>query len=265
MSAIRAVTFDLWETLIHDSPALGNERSQLRVVRLTEALRALEQAIDVADVQRAYDASMAEYDAVWRDYRDLSTRQQLEILAGLIGEQIAAALDEAGWEAVERAYVDPIHERPPTLSPHALPVLDWLRERGYRLGLISNTGRTPGTAMRQVLADYGLLDRFDVTIFSNEEGLLKPRRELFDRAASRLGVPNEAVVHVGDNPVADVAGAKAAGMRAILLGTLPAAVAPDARIATLAELPAQLEQWGAPPASAASQEVSWRKRPPSTM
>jgi putative hydrolase of the HAD superfamily len=118
-----------------------------------------------------------------------------------------------------------------------------LDERGYRIGLISNTGRTPGVAMRRLLADYGLLDRFAVTIFSNEEGVLKPRREMFDRAAARLGVPNAAVVHVGDNPIADVAGAKAAGMRTVLLGSLPTTVAPDAQIASLAELPAQLEAW----------------------
>lgn len=250
MTVILAVTFDLWETLIHDTPALGSARSRQRIARLTEALRAVEEAIGLADVERAYDASIDQYDAVWRDYRDLSTRRQLEILAGLIGDQLATALDEAGWEAVERAYVDPIHEHPPTLSPHALPVLDWLRERGFRVGLISNTGRTPGVAMRRVLADYGLLDRFDATVFSNEEGLLKPRRELFDRAAARLGVPNAAVVHVGDNPVADVAGAKAAGMRAVLLGSLPATVEPDARIATLAELPAVLGGWASAAGSA---------------
>jgi putative hydrolase of the HAD superfamily len=66
---------------------------------------------------------------------------------------------------------------------------------------------------------------------------------MFDRAAARLGVPNAAVVHVGDNPIADVAGAKAAGMRTVLLGSLPTTVAPDAQIASLAELPAQLEAW----------------------
>ncbi|GIW08802.1 MAG: 2-haloalkanoic acid dehalogenase [Dehalococcoidia bacterium] len=243
MPPLLAVTFDLWETLIHDSPDLGGERSRLRVARLTEALRSVEAAIDEGRVQTAYDQSLHEYDTLWRDYRDLSTRRQLEILASLIGEQIAGALDEAGWEAVERAYVDPIHEQPPALSPDSIPVLDWLRERGYRIGLISNTGRTPGVAMRRVLARYGLLDRFDVTIFSNEEGLLKPRRELFDRASERLGVPNEAIVHVGDNPIADVWGAKEAGMRAVLLGSLPATVEPDARIARLAELPSVLEAW----------------------
>jgi putative hydrolase of the HAD superfamily len=249
MRPILAVTFDLWETLIHDSPDLGSERSRLRVARLTEALRAVEAAIDEEQVQRAYDSSIEAYDAIWRDHRDLSTRRQLEILAGLLGEEIAAALDEAGWEAVERAYVDPIHEQPPALSPQAIPVLDWLRHHGYRLGLISNTGRTPGVAMRELLARYGLLDRFDVTIFSNEEGLIKPRRELFDRAAGRLGVPNVAIVHVGDNPIADVAGAKDAGLRAVLLGALPASVEPDARIASLAELPSVLEAWESLPRS----------------
>lgn len=242
MGSVRAVTFDLWETLIHDSPAAGSERSRLRIAGLARALASIEEAIDEAAVETAYDASVRHYDAVWKQYLDLSTRRQLEILAGLLGEQIAQALDEAGWEAVERAYVDPIHERPPALGPAALPVLDTLRERGYRLGLISNTGRTPGVAMRKVLDAYGLLERFDVTVFSNEEGILKPRREIFDRTAKLLGVSNEAIVHVGDNPLADGAGAMEAGLRAVLLGALPATVEVDARIATLDELPPVIER-----------------------
>jgi HAD superfamily hydrolase (TIGR01509 family) len=242
MAAIQAVTFDLWETLIHDVPERGAARSRRRIERMTAVLRHLRADLDEARVAAAYERSAHQYDVIWREQRDLTTRRQLEILIDLLDEGLVATLDATTWDALERAYVEPIHETPPLPGPHTLPVLDWLAQHGYRLGLISNTGRTPGVAMRRLLATYGLLDRFAVTIFSNEEGLLKPRRELFERAAERLGLPPAQIVHVGDNPVADVAGAKAAGMRAILLGGQPASVLPDAQITTLAELPPALQR-----------------------
>jgi FMN phosphatase YigB (HAD superfamily) len=91
----------------------------------------------------------------------------------------------------------------------------WLKNRGSRIGLICNTGITPGNALRRVLEDGGLAGYFHTMIFSNEVGIRKPDPEIFHLAADRLGVKASQIVHVGDNLKADVWGAKNAGFRTI--------------------------------------------------
>jgi putative hydrolase of the HAD superfamily len=90
--------------------------------------------------------------------------------------------------------------------------LDALRTAGLRLGLITN-GST--------LVQGGKLDatalhaKLDTVLISEVEGLRKPDEVIFQRAAMRLDSRPADCVFVGDNPDADVRGAKAAGMRAV--------------------------------------------------
>jgi len=90
-----------------------------------------------------------------------------------------------------------------------------LRSSGYRLGLISNTGRTPGSALRQILQRLGLSEVLDAMVFSNEHGHCKPVPSIFEELRSALGVEFEEMLFVGDNLYVDVHGAQSAGMRAV--------------------------------------------------
>ena len=91
------------------------------------------------------------------------------------------------------------------------PVLGELKERGYKLGLLSNYSLS--AAITQSLDRLGLTQYFDAVVISADLGLVKPHPELFLEAARRLGVETTAVLFVGDNPRADIAGAAAVGMR----------------------------------------------------
>ena len=101
-----------------------------------------------------------------------------------------------------------------TLFPDVIPTLAWLRERGYRVGSITN--RSLGDApFRQELDHYGLMDCFEVLSLSCEVGYMKPHAAIFEHAFEALDVaPGEAVM-VGDSLRADVAGAQALGMTAV--------------------------------------------------
>ncbi len=102
-------------------------------------------------------------------------------------------------------------------TPGATEVLEDLAGRGLRLALICNTGRTPGSMLRQVLDRLSLKRNLSVLTFSDEVGLRKPHPEIFARTLDALGVlPGEAA-HVGDDVTTDVAGARGIGMRAIHL------------------------------------------------
>lgn len=105
------------------------------------------------------------------------------------------------------------------LLDEPLPVLDELQRRGYTLSLLSNVA-TPAAICREELQRLDLLRFLHSVTFSSELGIRKPHRGVFDTAVKRLSdgspVDPQSVVYVGDSPRWDVAGAKAAGLRAIL-------------------------------------------------
>lgn len=118
----------------------------------------------------------------------------------------------------------------------AAPALAALRAGGARLAVVSNWD----VSLHEVLELTGLAGSFDVVLTSAQEGTQKPAPDLFLRALERLGgiAPVDAV-HVGDDLVADVAGARAAGIEPLLLDRDGAArgVVGVRVIRTLAEVP----------------------------
>ncbi len=84
------------------------------------------------------------------------------------------------------------------------------------MGLISDTGITPGRVLRAVMARDGLLPLFQHCTFSDEVGRAKPHPLPFQHTLEALGVEASFATHIGDLPETDIAGAKGVGMRAVL-------------------------------------------------
>jgi HAD superfamily hydrolase (TIGR01549 family) len=97
------------------------------------------------------------------------------------------------------------------LYDDVLPVLADLRERGLKIGLVSNTARDLDEFVRHHRLDV------DATLTSRVHGKTKPHETIFRAALERLGVEPEAAAMVGDSPSDDIEGARALGMRAFLL------------------------------------------------
>jgi putative hydrolase of the HAD superfamily len=110
---------------------------------------------------------------------------------------------------------DHFHRTYPALGhafPDAVTTLVELRRRGLKLALVTNgMVRSQESKLRRL----GIEPLFDAVLISEREGVRKPEREIFERALSRLGVLPANALHVGDHPVADVAGSSAAGLSAI--------------------------------------------------
>ena len=96
--------------------------------------------------------------------------------------------------------------------PKAHQTLASLRDSGIKLGLVTNG---PITSQQPKIDGLGIASYFGTVLISGAEGVSKPDPEIFRRAVSRLGVTAEETVMVGDNPVADIGGAKSFGMKAI--------------------------------------------------
>ncbi len=107
----------------------------------------------------------------------------------------------------------------------ARETLEALRDRGYRLGIITNG---PLVQQHRKLDVSGLRPLLDTVLVSSEEGIHKPDPELFCRAAARLGLAPSQCVYVGDHPENDIEGALTAGMQAVFLRTrLPSCGHPE--------------------------------------
>ena len=98
-----------------------------------------------------------------------------------------------------------------------------LRARGVPVGIISNSeGR-----LAELVAELGYAALFPVIVDSGRLGIDKPDRRIFEHAASQLGVPLNALVHVGDAWEADVLGARAAGAEAVWFSPVDDRALPD--------------------------------------
>ena len=94
-----------------------------------------------------------------------------------------------------------------------LPALDALASKDIPLAVISNWD----ARLRPLLQQFGLDRYFEIIVVSCEVGFAKPSPVIFEHASKKLGVAPERLLHVGDSAAEDVAGAKAAGIAALLI------------------------------------------------
>ncbi len=243
MSAPRAVVFDLGGTLVHWPDWEGGALAKWGL-----AYDALQEAHgDVAPSKEQFVEAMraaekAHWERVDRDhwsgpptglvsdgFRRLGVMpDDRALLAALDGYARAVA----GWC---------------TVFADARETLAVLRERGYRLGLLSNTWWAADWHNAD-LAAQGLAGMLDELVYTSDLPHSKPHPSVFHEVASRLGVVPPACVMIGDRQVDDVEGAQAIGMRAIWRrndsGFPTSDVTPDATVDALAELPRLLRTWG---------------------
>jgi putative hydrolase of the HAD superfamily len=212
---IRLVTFDFWETLVTDSDANLRAQRALRITAIRVALRGAGAPVSEGEAEEIHERSgeLLE-ERFWSQHRDPSREEQLRLVLDLAAPGIAARLTPAAFAAALDGYGSPVLTHPPDLSPGAARAVRGLASRGLHLGIVSNTGRTPGLILRKVLERHGLLGYFGAISYSDEVGVRKPRAEIFQVTLARAGVEASESVHIGDNPDADVVGAQSAGMRA---------------------------------------------------
>jgi len=243
---ILTVTVDLWGTLLIDSPGSDNRYKGRRLTDFAEILRGNGRSYSTSRLERAYDDSLEYLRDIWDDNRDVPVVEHVKAILRGLDKKLADSADAFMLEALVSAYSRPLTLVPPALDDTAKPALERLRASGVTLALVSNTMRTPGVAIRKMLARAGLLPLFAETLFSDELGIRKPAPEIFLTALRRVSGEAATAVHVGDDSVLDVEGPHAAGMRAIQVLGRGGRAAPDAdqTITRFAELPAAVAVLG---------------------
>ena len=208
---IRAVLFDLGNTLVGYYTSAEFPSVLRRCLR--QCWEAQGWSFDVNREEALFERALQ----LNQERPDFAVHPLGERLRELFGSQ--GTLDDLALASLETAFMKPIFDlaRP---YPQASIVLKWLRRRGIRTAIVSNTPwGSPSSVWRTELARHGLLESVDAVVFCADVGWRKPHRAPFDRALALLNVAPPDAVFVGDDPRWDVAGAKNAGVRPVLVGS----------------------------------------------
>jgi HAD superfamily hydrolase (TIGR01549 family) len=215
---IKAVTFDLWDTIVHDdsdepkrkAKGLRSKKAERRHL-LWEALNK-QAPIGEAEVTLAYDVADAAFNRVWHD-QHVTWRigERLEVAMKGLGRSLPAE----DFAELQRRHEEMEVEIRPDLIPGIAEALAEIHGR-YRTCIVSDAIVSPGRCLRQLLASYDLARHFDGFAFSDEVGHSKPHKSMFNSAARQMGVAVEEMVHIGDRDHNDVKGPQKLGMKAIL-------------------------------------------------
>jgi HAD superfamily hydrolase (TIGR01509 family) len=206
LSALQALTVDLWYTLIFPTAEVRAAIEEARRAVWTEALR--EQGCSprraeswAAEIERSAESDeLTGWSPSWSERVERwSQRTGVTLDADRLSEQFTAQV--------------PLHRV--RVAPGADQALRLLRRRGLHLAIVSNATHEPPQAVHELLARHQLDRRFDSVVLSPDVGRAKPRREPFRQALADLGTAPGSAVHIGDSP-ADFEGAIAAGIRPLL-------------------------------------------------
>jgi FMN phosphatase YigB (HAD superfamily) len=209
---VTCLSFDIWKTLLNGNPAFTRPRMALLFDRLGQT------GIDVELLRKAYLDGSKTLDRVSEETGiDQGMRERVQAMYTYLGidavipqdEELTRIQCEVGALRLQPQFI------PTLIESDLVDTLVSLKEAGYRLGLLSNTGFDDRSVMEPLLVKLGLWEHFEVALFSSEEGIAKPSPELFFRMVEQFGVLPGEVLHIGDNINADYR-AREAGLEAVV-------------------------------------------------
>jgi putative hydrolase of the HAD superfamily len=186
---VRAVVFDLFGTLIDDSPPA-------------------DYGDFIAETARLLGTDRERFEEVWNAHDVARYTGSIETVFEAIGQELGVA-----------DYAPALNFRLERLRGLLVPrsdavsTLTELRERGFKLGMISNAS----SELSALWAGSAFEPLFDAVLFSADERMMKPDRRLYQRMAALLDVAAEECLFVGDGAYGELQGAAAAGMSPVLI------------------------------------------------
>ena len=244
MADVLVVILDLWQTILIDQRDWGRERTRIRLEGAQQALQEFGESYTEDQLREAYRACYRTCRAVREEGRDLSFKQQVETFVGNIDDGLLERVDRQTFARILNRYADAFYDSPPVVADGVHDMLKTLKLRDYRLGLISNTGMTPGRLFRAYMEEIEIIGFFDHLTFSDEVLMAKPAPAIFLHTLASMGALVDHTVFVGDHLRNDIMGAQELGMRTVWVegfDTSELDVTPTASIKKIADLPDALE------------------------
>lgn len=208
------VSSDIWSTLLDSNPEYKDKRAEAiskvlckADIGLEEMHKIIGQVDDALDKQTEIDGNQYGLkERLYGIYNLLDGGMRVEEM----NDELVDKYDAVSLELISE-YL------PVVIEPDLLVTLEKLKDRGIEMAVISNTGFIEGKHMRVALEKLGILPYMRVQLFSDEVGVAKPDKRIFEAILIETGYSNDQILHVGDNKVADYDGARRAGFRSVLL------------------------------------------------
>jgi putative hydrolase of the HAD superfamily len=206
---IKVVTIDFWNTLFDSSN--GIKRNAVRQQVLLEQIKKYDFELTEELYNEALKASWEFFNKIWiNDQRTPHTDETI----GFFWSYLKLPYSPESIKIVAKSFAESILDFPPLLVANVKEVLPQLAGK-YQLGIISDTGFTPGTILLKLFEQEKIIQYFSSFSFSDETGVSKPHPKAFLKILNDLNCEAQFAVHIGDIEKTDIVGAKNIGMRAI--------------------------------------------------
>lgn len=214
-------SFDLWLTLIRSNPEFKAQRARYFFEKFNSLNKPLN---EVTRIFRQVDLMVNHINE--KTGKNIDADEMYLMVISLINdghECIAATDTEALYTDMEALLFTYM---PVLYNNETLEVLATLKNQGCTTNILSNTGFVKGVTLRKALTQLGLDVFFDFQLYSDEAGFSKPHHQFFKLMLNGAGELNPGItpadiIHIGDNPVADEAGAAACGINTLLINSTP--------------------------------------------
>lgn len=210
MKDLKVITIDFWNTLFDSVNHEG--RYKYRNDIFLEETTKLGINIQESDLDNAIKESWTYFEDHW--INKLRTPESSELVQ-VIFSHLNLPNEKSAFNRIVTSYEDSLFEYPPILIDGVKEMLPKLAEK-YKLGLISDTGYSPGTHLRKLMADNDIIDYFSSFSFSNETGVSKPHEKAFHTILHELKTEPAQAMHIGDIERTDVVGANNTGMISVM-------------------------------------------------
>lgn len=229
---IQAITFDLWNTLFNNK-----SYSELRLKQFFHFLEERQIFLSLEDFKKAFHSKFHFSEVTFEEieFRHIYTEDRiLNVL-----ESIDVKITQSDVDILKEKFESEMLNDPPQLKIGVKKTLDILAP-DYQIGLISNTGVTPGKIISKILDEYNILQYFDSTVYSNETGLFKPHPKMFEIPLNKFNCKPQNAIHLGDMLETDVKGAQEFKMKTIWFNDMnspkPTKILPDYEIKQISEV-----------------------------
>jgi len=205
---IKAITFDVGNTLLRPYPSVGQVMSEV-LQRFGHEIPASVLDSEMGAFDRYYTDEYEKDESFWAE----EARQREMWINGFAQVCRAVGVDR-DLDAISHACYDEFDISGRwKLFEGVEETIEELHRRGYKMGIISNWG----AGLEELLDDIGLGQYFETVTASAAAGFHKPMPQAFYLTVDALDVLPEETIHVGDHPTADVEGSAAIGMHPVLI------------------------------------------------
>lgn len=205
---IKAVLFDMGSTLLEFENHPWDELIHRGVDAVYDELCTRGAVLPTRqEFSREFHAT---YTATWKEAEQSLAEMEIRALLDTTARALGLSLSAEDVGHLVRAHYTPVSAQV-TIYADTLGTLAHVRDRGLKIGLISNT-IWPGQLHKEDLQRFGIIQFFDHLLFSADVGIRKPHPQIFWTALSALHVTPREALFVGDRFPEDVAGPKRVGM-----------------------------------------------------